>query len=131
MFCRSASLAIPHLKSFAAIPSVSPVQRGHMNRVKFLSFRHFQDRFLTANKEKCGKDTALCFARFVFLTFRGSLASHDSNPFRNAQMSNRLSIKLHSHPPRKSVNFEDSLLICTVFLILGPWGGEQILRTRI
>ena len=25
--------------------------------------------------------TALCFARFVFLTFRGPLASHDSNPY--------------------------------------------------
>ena len=37
MFCRSASLSIPHLKSFAAIPSVSLEQLGHANRSVFLS----------------------------------------------------------------------------------------------
>ena len=37
MFRHSASLAIPHLKSFAAIPSVSLVQLGHTNRNVFLS----------------------------------------------------------------------------------------------
>ena len=37
MFRRSASLAILHLKSFAAIPSVSLVQLGHTNRSFFLS----------------------------------------------------------------------------------------------
>ena len=37
MFRRSASLALPHLKSFAAIPSVSLVQLGHTNRSVFLS----------------------------------------------------------------------------------------------
>ena len=37
MFRRSASLAIPHLKSFAAILSVSLVQLGHTNRNVFLS----------------------------------------------------------------------------------------------
>ena len=36
MFRRSASLALPHLKSFAAIPSVSLVQLGHTNRSVFL-----------------------------------------------------------------------------------------------
>ena len=36
MFRRSASLALPHLKSFAAIPSVSLVQLGHTNRNVFL-----------------------------------------------------------------------------------------------
>ena len=55
-----------------------------MNRsVRLLSFRHFQDRFLTTNKEKWKKKTALCFAEFVFLTFRGAVALHDSNPYRN------------------------------------------------
>ena len=34
MFRRSASLAIPHRNSFAAIPSVSLVLLGHMNRSK-------------------------------------------------------------------------------------------------
>ena len=37
MFRRSTSLAIPHLKSFAAIPSVSLVQLRHTNRNVFLS----------------------------------------------------------------------------------------------
>ena len=37
MFRRSTSLAIPHLRSFAAIPSVSLVQFGHMNPSVFLS----------------------------------------------------------------------------------------------
>ena len=37
MFRRSASLAIPHLKSFAAIPSMSLVQLGNTNRSVFLS----------------------------------------------------------------------------------------------
>ena len=37
MFRRSASLAIPHLKSFAAIPSVSLALLGHTNRNVFLS----------------------------------------------------------------------------------------------
>ena len=37
MFRRSASLAILHLKSFAAIPSLSLVQLGHTNRNIFLS----------------------------------------------------------------------------------------------
>ena len=90
MFRRSASLAIPHHKSFAAIPSLSLGSLGtriaalncHTNRsVKLPLFRHFQDQFLTTNKEKWGKKTGLCFARLVFLTFRGPLASHDSNPY--------------------------------------------------
>ena len=37
IFRCSASLAIPHLKSFVAIPSVSLVQLGHTNRNVFLS----------------------------------------------------------------------------------------------
>ena len=37
MFRRSASLAIPHRKSFAAIPSVSLVLLGHTNRTVSLS----------------------------------------------------------------------------------------------
>ena len=36
-FAAAFSLAIPHLKSFAAIPSVSLVQLGHTNRNVFLS----------------------------------------------------------------------------------------------
>ena len=36
-FRRNTSLAILHLKSFAAMPSVSLVQLGHTNRNVFLS----------------------------------------------------------------------------------------------
>ena len=43
MFRRSASLAIPHLKSFAAIPSVSLVQPGHTNRNVFLSHESLRE----------------------------------------------------------------------------------------
>ena len=45
MFRRSTSLAIPHLKSFAAIPSVSLVQLEHTNRNVFLS--HESQREIT------------------------------------------------------------------------------------
>ena len=67
--------------------------------MKLPSFRHFQDRFLTANKEKWGKDMALCFARFVFLTFRGSLASHDSNPYLTCSRIARYTMPLSSSAP--------------------------------
>ena len=92
MFHRSASLAIPHRKSFAAIPPLSLDSLGtriaasncHANRsVKLPLFRHFQDEFLTTNREKWEKKTGLCFTGFVLLTFRGPLASHDSNPYPN------------------------------------------------
>ena len=81
-FCRSALLAIPHRKGFAAIPSVSLVLfdtriatfRCHTNRsLKLPSFGHVQDRFLTSNKEKCGKYMGLCFARFLFLMFHRTI----------------------------------------------------------
>ena len=42
--------------------------------VKLPSFRHFQDQFLTTYKEKWGRKVGLCFAMFVFLTFRRPLA---------------------------------------------------------
>ena len=88
-FCCSASPAILHRKSFAAIPSVSLVLLGariaafrcHTNRsVKLPSFRHFQDRYRTTNWEKWGKKNghlfrkvcvfhvsrAVCIARFRY-----------------------------------------------------------------
>ena len=92
MFRRSASLAIPHRKSFVAIPSVSLVLLGtriatsncRTNRsMKLPSFRHSEDQFLTTNKKGGGRKMGLCFERFLFLTFRGPLASHDSNPYPN------------------------------------------------
>ena len=72
MFRRSASLAIPHHKSFAAILSLSlssldtriAASNCHTHRsVKLPSFRHFQDRFLTTNKEKWGKKNVPVFRK--------------------------------------------------------------------
>ena len=71
MFRRSTSLAIPHRKSFAAIPSLSLGSLGtriaasncHTNcSVNLPLFRHFQDQSLTTNKETWGKKTGLCWA---------------------------------------------------------------------
>ena len=93
MFRRSASLAIPHLKSFAAIPSVSLVQLGHTNRSVFLSHESQCEIALVwalsrpipyYQQGEVGEEKWACvFATFVFLTFRGPLASHDSNPYPN------------------------------------------------
>ena len=76
MFRRGASLAIPHRKSFAAIPSLSLGPLGtrvaasncHTNRsMKLPSFRHLQDQLLTTNKEKWGKKNGSVFhGVFVF-----------------------------------------------------------------
>ena len=95
MFRRSASLAIPHRKSFAAIVSLSLGSLGtriamsncHTNRsVKLPSFRHFQEQFFMTNKEN-GRKTGLCSARLALLMFRWPLASHDSNRIRIAAAS--------------------------------------------
>ena len=51
--------------------------------MKLPSFRHFQDQLLTTSKKKWGKKMGLCFAMFVFSTFRGPLALHDSNLYPN------------------------------------------------
>ena len=93
MFRRTASLALPHLKSFAAIPSVSLVQLGHTNRSVFLPHESQREIALVQalsrpipllpTRRSGGRKMGLCFATFVFLTFRGPLASHDSNPYPN------------------------------------------------
>ena len=49
--------------------------------MKLPSFRHFEDRFLTTNKDREVGKNGLCFARFVFVTFRRPFALHDSNPY--------------------------------------------------
>ena len=75
MFRRNASLAIPHLKSFAAILSVSLVQLGHTNRSVFLSHesqreialvRHFQDQFLNTNKGEVGEEKLACVSQCLY-----------------------------------------------------------------
>ena len=53
--------------------------RRHTNRsVKLPSLRHFQDQVLTIDREKREKKKGLCFAGFVFLTFR--VRSHPGKP---------------------------------------------------
>ena len=124
MFRRSASLAIPHLKSFAAIPSVSLVQLGHTNRNVFLSHESqreidprlgtFKTNSLLPTRRKWGRKMGLCFAMFVFLTFRGPLASHDSNPYPNRSriarynatkltMGNEMITKLNQKGPNSAL----------------------------
>ena len=43
----------------------------------------FKTNSLLPTRRSGGRITGPCFARFVFLTFRGPLASHDSNPYPN------------------------------------------------
>ena len=43
----------------------------------------FKTNSLIPTMRNWGKDTGLCFARFVVLTFRGPFASQDSNPCPN------------------------------------------------
>ena len=80
MFCRSASLAIPHRKTFAATPSVSLVLLGHTNRnVKLtheseIALGTFKTDSLLPTRRSGGRKTGLCFAGFVFLAHRGPLA---------------------------------------------------------
>ena len=95
MFRRSASLAIPHRKSFAVIPSVSLVLLGHPQRfsVTGIAARNcprlgtFETDALLPTRRNRGKIRAFVSQGLCVLTFRGPLASHDSNPFRIAANS--------------------------------------------
>ena len=78
----NASLAIPHRKSFVAIPSLSLVLLGHTSRsvklsherrAKLPSLRHFQDQFLTTNKEKWGKKNGPVFRRVCVSDVSGAV----------------------------------------------------------
>ena len=104
MFRRSASLALPHLKSFAAIPSVSPVQLGHTNRSVFLSHEsqreialvlalsrpspYYQQGEVGEEKWACVSQR-LCFGRFagrwhrtIRIRIRIAATSRDTMPLR-------------------------------------------------
>ena len=109
MFRRNASLAIPHRKSFAAIPSVSLVLLAHTNHNVSLSPESKREIALVEalsrpipysilpTSKSGGRKTGLCFARFVVLTFRGPLASHDSNPYPNlSRIARYNTTKLHN-----------------------------------
>ena len=105
MFRRSASLSIPHLKSFAAIPSVSLVLLGHTNRSVFLSHEsqreialvealsrpipYYQQGEVGEEKWACVSQ-CLCFGRFagrwhrtIRIRIRIAAASHDTMPLRS------------------------------------------------
>ena len=79
------------LKSFAAIPSVSPSATWAHESQRFLvtriatwncpRFGTFKTNSLLPTRRNGGRKMGLCFAMFVFLTFHGPLASHDSNPY--------------------------------------------------
>ena len=95
MFRRSASLAILHLKSFAAIPSVSLVRLGHTNRNVFLSHESQREIALVealsrpipcCQKEKWGKQNGsvfrnVCvFYRATRIRIRIAAESRDTTP---------------------------------------------------
>ena len=128
-FRSSAALAIPHRKSFAAIPSVSLVLLGariatfrcHTNRsVKLPSFRHFQDRVLSTNREKWGQKTGLCFTRFVCLTFHGPFASNGSNPYLNRNRIERYNATLDGQNRQSPIasDFGSRTQIAALFAVL-------------
>ena len=105
MFRCSASLAILHRKSFAVVPSVSLVlPRRHTNRnvsgphesqCEIASCRHFQNRFLTTNRERWRKKWPFVSQDFGFWHFAGrshrtiriririAAQSHDTMPLRS------------------------------------------------
>ena len=75
-FRHCTSLVISHRTSFAALLSVSRVHLAHTNhcnvlrqrnrRMKMLSFRHFQDQFLTINGETWEKKTLAFVSQSLF-----------------------------------------------------------------
>ena len=75
MFRRSTSLAIPHSRSFAAIPSVHESQR------EIVLLKAFSRPIPDYQQGEVGEKKDLCFAGFGFLKFRGPFASHDSSPY--------------------------------------------------
>ena len=94
MFRRSASLAIPHLKSFAAIPSVSLVQLGHTNRNVFLSHESQAVKIALVPTKALSRpipyyqqeENGPVFRNVcVFDGFAGPLASHDSRSVSESQ----------------------------------------------
>ena len=119
MFRRSTSLAIPHRKSFAAILSLSLVLFGtriaasncHTNQsVKLNRLGTFKTNSLLPTRRSGGRKAGLCFAAFEFLTFRGPLASHDSNPYPNCSRFARY-------------NATKPVCLCT-YLFLSPAGNR-------
>ena len=63
---------IPHSKSFAARPSASLVLLGHTRPIPYYQ------------QGEAGEEQRACVSQgMCFLTFRGPLASHDSNPYPN------------------------------------------------
>ena len=91
MFRRSASLAI--LQKFrrdtVCLPSAPWAHESQCQIVTRIAawncsrLSTFTTDSLLPTRRSEGRKTDLCFARFVFLTFCGPLASHDSNPYPN------------------------------------------------
>ena len=84
MFRRSASLAIPHRLPNAPLAHES--QRQIAIRIAARNCPRlgtFKTNSLLPTRRNGGRKMGLCFAGFVLLTFRGPLASHDSNPYPN------------------------------------------------
>ena len=92
MFRRSTSLAIPHLKSFATIPSVSLVQLGHTNRSVFLSHESQRESALFwvlsrpipyYQQGKVGKNHGPVFRNVCVFDVSRAVDIAKSNPYPN------------------------------------------------
>ena len=75
-----------------------------------------------------GRKTGLCFATFVFLTFRGPLASHDSNLYPNRSRIaryNATKFGVKAPPKKKSLQCSAEkwgLLLTQSALFWSEWG---------
>ena len=126
MFRCSASLAIPHRARVSPRCSLSPwcslggkriaAFRCRTNHsVKLLLFRHFQDRFLTTNREKWAKTTGLCFAEFGE-RLRTGLGQQDRESPRGKSSSESIS----------KLSFCDLVLITRCLLAFrGPFASHD------
>ena len=73
----------------------------------------FKTNSLLPTRRSEGRKPLLCFARFVFLTFRGPLASHDSNPYPNRSRIARYdATKMANSVPGLSFDFLRALFMC-------------------
>ena len=128
MFHHNASLAIPHCKSFTAIPSVSLCSlstrmaafRCHMNRsVKLPSLRCFQDQFLTTSRDKGGeKKGRACFAK------NWGFFLKPQPPHTRQNMNKKMAPKLPNLPCFEAFGVIFCPDCCSSFcLVCGGWGA--------
>ena len=102
IFRHNASLAIPHCKSFAAIPSFTIVLPGHTNRNVSLSHESRHEIALVYHRE-VGEKKAFVWQGLCFWHFAGHSHREDSNPNPNRNRIARYNATKRSNdaPARK------------------------------